>query len=166
MPRVTYVKSARVAKPEHGIAVGDPYYHWSMMVGGRGSKRYSKERPSRSQLTNSSYKSQLYDLVDGAQEGWDSCQDADDVRSKLDDLASSIRDLGEEQRSNKDNMPEGLQESETGQLLETRADSCDSCADELEAIDTEIDEDGTIAELVERAQQEMNDALETLESEA
>lgn len=132
MARAHFVKKARKDHPEGGIKKGDSYWWWAFMVGGRGGpKHYSKTQPKASQLTQSEYLGSIADIQDelnalGADDG---------LQSAVEDIASRIRELGEEQQSKKDNLPDSLQESETGQLLEERAQACESAADELEAIE-------------------------------
>jgi len=55
-------------------------------------------------------------------------------------------------------MPEQLQDSETGQMLETRADNCDNAAAELENIDFTVDE-GLNGEEKEQRLQEILDEI-------
>lgn len=131
MAKVHFVKSARKDNPV--AKVGEPYYWWKPMTGGRGgSKRYSKEYPSRSQLTQSEFLSALYALEDG-----------DMVRAETPEdfhaVAEALRELGQEQQDKFDNMPEGLQQGETGQLIEERAQGCESWADEIEEAATELE---------------------------
>jgi len=65
----------------------------------------------------------------------------DDLKQEVDDAASQIRELGEEQEGKLDNMPDGLREGPTGEMLQNRYDECERMADELEGIDLE-DYDG------------------------
>jgi flagellar biosynthesis chaperone FliJ len=124
MAKVTFVKSARKDNPV--AKKGESYYWWKPMVGGRGgAKRYSKERPSRSQLTQSEFLSALYGIEDGDMA---SAQTPEEFKS----IAEALRDLGQEQQDKYDNMPEGLQQGDTGQMLEERAQNCESWADEIE----------------------------------
>ncbi len=132
MPKVTHVKSARRALPAYGIAVGDSYYHWGTKSGGRFVKRYSKTAPTRSQLTNSEFKGTLYDIFDN-QIG--NAQTPDDLR----EAAEMLRTLGSEQQDKYDNMPEGLQQGDTGQMLEARASGCESAADEIDQIAEDLE---------------------------
>ena len=128
MPKVTHVKSARKPIPRYNIEVGDSYYHWSFMVGGRGGPKIcSKTPPTRSQLTNSDYLKQLYEIYDNGIPG---CADADDLRQ----CAEELRGLGDEQEEKFNNMPDGLQQGDTGQMLEERASGCQSAADEIDNI--------------------------------
>lgn len=131
MPRVNHVK-ARKDYPEQEIKRGEMYYNWRF----RFSKftNRSKVKPRRSQLTQSGFLSQLYDLEDRVNAlSSDSC--VSDIRSEVEGLAEEIRTLGEEQIEKRDNMPESLQDSPNGELLQERSDGCEEWADELEGID-------------------------------
>jgi hypothetical protein len=152
MARVTFVKSARKDNPV--AKKGESYYWWKPMVGGRGgAKRYSKERPSRSQLTQSEFLSTLYDIEDGSMS---EAQSPEDFRG----VAEALRELGQEQQDKYDNMPEGLQQGDTGQMLEERASGCDSWADE---IDTAADELESELETLDAAWQAWSDYDEQAE---
>lgn len=61
------------------------------------------------------------------------------IAAAISDLCSDIQQLGEEQREKKSNMPDSLQESDTGQLLEERADLCDETAEALEQAAQDIE---------------------------
>jgi hypothetical protein len=65
--------------------------------------------------------------------------EASDLSSELTDIAGDIRTLGEECQEKHDNMPEGLQQGDTGQLLETRAQECEGKAEELESAARALD---------------------------
>ena len=130
MARATHQK-ARKDYPAHGIKKGEMYYKWSFRFGGT---YYSKTRPRPSQLTQSEFLSQLYSF----QEEFEDFSDRDEnLVDFMREKASDIRGLGEEQEGKRDNMPEGLQDSETGELLTQRAEGCERIADELE---TQADE--------------------------
>lgn len=140
MAKVHFVKAARKDNPV--AKAGESYYWWKPMVGGRGgAKRYSKERPSRSQLTQSDFLSSLYGIEDGDMAN---AQSPEDFRG----VAEALRELGQEQQEKYDNMPDGLQQGDTGQMLEERASGCDSWADE---IDQRADELETALEAVDAA---------------
>lgn len=131
MPKVKQV-TARKDYPQFGIKKGDLHYTWSLKTGPRSSVTYRQiAKPRRSQLTTSEYLSSLYDWEDSLE----AASDVDSLRPLVDD----IRALGEEQRGKYDNLPDGFQMGETGQLLEERADACERAADELEEIIGEFD---------------------------
>ena len=131
MARAVFVKKAR--KDNSAVKAGESYWWWSFRFGG---KHYSKARPRPSQLTQSDFTSQILGLGEEI-EDLDSVSvgSAENLESIRDDIAQRIRDLADEQRDKKENMPEGLQEGPTGELLESRADEAESMADELENID-------------------------------
>jgi hypothetical protein len=138
MARATHVKSARVAVPESecgikgGIKIGDSYYWWKFK---RGGKRWSKTAPKRSQLTQSNFYSAIYDLEDDLISG----ATADDsLGSVRDDVISSLEEIRDQCQESLDNMPEGLQQGSTGELLQERIDAMDSAISEFEGL--ELDE--------------------------
>lgn len=53
----------------------------------------------------------------------------------VEDIASRLRELASEQEDKRSNMPDALQDSDTGQLLEERAQNMESAADEFDGID-------------------------------
>ena len=127
MPRVHYRK-ARKDYPNQGIEKGDMYYYTKMKTGPRSSRVLRSKTPfKQSQLTNSPFKSGWY----AASEGWDASDKNDEAMRAT---AEALRELGQEAQDSYDNMPEGLQEGDTGQLLNARAEGCESKADELEAL--------------------------------
>lgn len=126
MPRVHHVK-ARKDHPDFGIVKGDMCYWWKFNFG---PKLYSKTPPKPSQLTRSEFLGTMSDIEDEV-----SALTADDsLESSVTDIASRLRDLATEQEDKRCNMPEGLQDGETGTMLQDRADKCNEIADELEAI--------------------------------
>lgn len=131
MPRVHHGK-VRKDHPTYGIKKGDEAYWWSIKTGpASGYKVYSKTPPKASQLTNSEFQGAMCDFEDeiAALAADDGLEDA------VNDIAARIRELGEEQSNKFDNMPDGLQQGDTGQLLEQRSTRCGEIADELEGID-------------------------------
>jgi hypothetical protein len=125
MPRVTFVKSAQKKNPV--CDVGGSYYWWKFRFGG---KRFSLTYPKASQLTQSEYYGRLYDLQEQVQNA--TLENEDDFTAFRDDIASEVREIGEECTEKRDNMPEGLQDAPTGELLQERADACENAADEID----------------------------------
>jgi len=134
MPRVHFVKKARRAVPHAGIAAGDSYYWWQFAFA---PKSFSKTPPKPSQLTRSDFLQQFYAL----QEDFDvsGATDAEDIKDKLEELKSELKSLADEQESKKSSMPDQLQESETGELLQARADKCRELVDEIDNIILKVD---------------------------
>lgn len=129
MPRVNKVEKAAKDQPDHGIKKGDTYYWWKFRFGG---KRVSKTFPKASQLTQSEYLSEIYSI----HEDFADTEDGD-LRDAIPDLVDRIRECGEGCQERLDNMPEGLQQGSTGEMLQERIDCCESAADELEGLDFE-----------------------------
>ena len=122
MPRVHHLK-ARKDYPDIGVTKGEMYYKWSIKLQRGGLVRRSKTYPRPSQL-NRGFSGRLGDI----QQDISAASDVDDLRS----LAETLRELGSEQQESFDNMPEGLQQGDTGQMLEERANNCETWADEIE----------------------------------
>lgn len=117
------------------IAAGESYWWWQFK---NSPKSFSKTRPKNSQLTRSSYLSQLYDIQDRISEI--SCDDPMDLQSIVDDIKSDLESLKEECESSLENMPEGLRESSSGQMLQERIDSLDNAISEFDGLDLDYDE--------------------------
>src|SRR6266446_10171515 len=140
MPKVHFVKKAQKDHPDIGIKKGEPYYWWAMKTGPRsGITRKSKTPPKRSQLTSSDYFSRLWDLQDGTE--WSKAECFSDLESMRDDVVAQLEELRDEQDEKKSNMPEGLQEGDTGQMLQERYDSLDSAINELQNVEIPNDDD-------------------------
>lgn len=137
MARV-HERIARKDYPADGIKKGDRYYTWKTRVAvGKsyiGRVHRSLTRPTST--TGSAFVAALAEI----QASFQGVEDADGLRA----IAEQVRELGQEEREKFDNMPEGLQQGDTGQLLEERAEGCDTWADEIEsaadALETKLGE--------------------------
>jgi hypothetical protein len=159
MARATFVKSARKDYPDHGIKKGESYYWWKFRTGGRGGpKRFSKTLPRASQLTQSDFYSQLYRIQEDI-EDW-TTNPPEDLAAEVSNVCDELRSLGQEQQDKYDNMPEGLQQGDTGQLLEGRNQACEDYASEIEAVDLPEKDDG---ETQEESDQRVCEAIEQLQ---
>lgn len=120
-------RTARKDYPDAGIKKGDKYWFVQIKTGPRSSRTLRQLKPfRRAQLTSSPFLQGLYDFED-------SIAAVDDME-EVEQLAATIRELGDEEGEKYDNMPEGLQQGETGQMLEQRRDACHAAADELDDI--------------------------------
>lgn len=143
MARLHHVKKARRDYKEHGIRKGESYFWWKFRFGG---KRMSKTRPRRSQLTQSEFMATMMDAEDDLAATVQDFNDSHDFKAladALEELSERIRTTGEEQEEKRSNMPDSLQDSETGSLLEQRAEACEGTAQQLE------DAAGAILELAD-----------------
>lgn len=127
------VHKGKAAKdyPEFGIKKGDVHFSWSLF---RQKTRRSLTEPTRSQLEASEFKSSFYEMVDTTLPGCGSV-------GELEELASAVRELGEEQESKVDELPENFQQGEAGEKLRNRASELSEWADEIDAAIEELGEE-------------------------
>ena len=157
MPRVKQVTAAK-DYPEFGIVKGQKHYHWKRKTGPYTSQEYRQVEPPRiEQLTSSEYKIAMHNIEQQRSE----IGSYEDVTA----LAEAVRDLGSEQQGKFDNMPEGLQQGDTGQTLEQQAQALESAAEELDAIaeewETALNEHASAVEEYDAAMIDYNAAMET-----
>ena len=126
------------------IAKGEPYFWWQFK---NSPKQFSKERPKNSQLTQSNFLSQLYALEEKIEEF--SCESREDFESFRDELKDDIDTLKDECDESLNNMPEGLQQGSTGELLQERIDAMDSWSTDIEGIECDYDEDDLRQEVLD-----------------
>lgn len=142
MPRVNSVKHARKSpgtccKCSTKIKKREPYLWWKFRFGGK-YIRCSKPEcyPRASDLTQSAFWGAIGDLQ--ARE-FAACEDSDALESERDDIISELESLRDEQEEKRGNMPDALQESDTGNLLQERYDALDEAVNELQSADCSID---------------------------
>jgi len=134
MAHVHFVKKAQ--KDNSVVKKGESYYWWKFRFGGR---HVSKTHPRPSQLTQSEYLSTAYALQEQIE---DISIDPSDLQAAVDELrsvADEVRNLGEEQEGKIGNMPDSLQDSDTAQMLQSRAEACEEVAGELESAADDIE---------------------------
>lgn len=139
MARVHHVKKARKAHKNAGIKKGQEYW-WIQFRIGRGSiKRYFTKPPRPSQRTNSEYLSTLYGIQEAMEDA--KPQTLEDLKSDLESWIGDLESLRDETQDKFDNMPDGLQQGDTGQLLEQRVSNLEDYISELQNIDIPDDID-------------------------
>lgn len=158
MPRVTHVKKARQDNPV--CKKGESYYWWKFRYGG---KRFSLTYPTRSQLTQSNFLGQLYDLQD--EQHFSECESETDFETAVDSLVNEVQSLADECQESRDNMPEQLQDANAGELLGERVEALEQWISELESVDVSIDEDLDEDEKESRIE-EVREELESIECDA
>ncbi len=126
------------------IKKGESYYWWQFK---NSPKQFSKERPKNSQLTQSNFLSQLYALEEKLEEF--SCDNREDFESFRDELKDDIETLKDECDESLSNMPEGLQSSPNGELLQERIDAMESWASDIESVECDYDEDDLRQEVLD-----------------
>lgn len=117
------------------ITKGESYYYWSFM---NGPINYSKRQPKPSQLTQSSYLQQFYEMQERVAEF--DADTADDFKEFVETLISDLEELRDTTQESLDNMPESLQSGPTGELLQERVDELENIISDLESIDLDYDE--------------------------
>jgi len=141
MPRVNAVNKCRKSPGVCGkcgvkIDVGQPYKYWAFMVGGRGGPKHIRCgkpecAPKPADLTQSEFWSAVYSLQETAFDG----KTPEDLESQRDEVAG-------EQEDKLSNMPDGLQQGASGELLQERADACREAQSNLEGVDCSVDVEG------------------------
>lgn len=127
-------KKAGKDYPQQGIVKGEMYWYADVKTGPRSKIIIrSKTMIPRSRLTGSEFLSTAYDLSDRI--------DAATTVEELEDIKQGFEDLRDETQEKLDNMPEGLQQGDTGQLLQERIDQIESLLTELEEAINEAGED-------------------------
>jgi hypothetical protein len=158
MAKANFVKAAQKDYPEHNIKKGESYYWWKLH---RGAKRFSKTRPKRSQLTGSSFYATLYDIED------DMIGDAEaseELGSLRDEVVSALEELRDQCEESRNNMPDALQDSDTGNMLQERYDALDSAIDEFQNIELgEPDENDLVEHGWEELEREPGETDEDFE---
>lgn len=134
MPKVEK-RTARKDYPAYGISKGDTYYYYYTKIrqqrGGIVKRSLTPFKPS--DLTTSEYLGTLFSI----REAWEeSDQGIDDIEAAKTELET----LQEETSDKFENMPEGLQMGDTGQLLEARRDSLEEAINELDTLHGEMEE--------------------------
>jgi hypothetical protein len=130
MAKAQFVKAGK-DYPQYGIAKGQMHYTWSIFTGASSRTYRQLTPPRRSQLTGSEFLSAVFDIEDDLA-ALTSLDDLEDIIDRLDTLSSETQDKF-------DNMPEGLQQGDTGQMLESRANGCSAAKDELDEIKDEYE---------------------------
>lgn len=130
MPRV-HSQKARKDYPAEGIVAGDIYYKWTLRPGGRGRGRLyrSSSYPKPWQLTSSPYLQEVYMIQDRVA----SLEFSDSIESELGEIIGELEGVRDQCQESLDNMPESLQSSPTGELLQERIENMESAIQELES---------------------------------
>lgn len=115
------------------IHKGESYFWWAFQ---RGPVLYSKTQPKPSQLTQSTFLSSVYSLGERISELVD-INDKDDFDSIKEELLSEIEELKDQCQESLENMPESLQYSPVGELLQERIDELDSWYSDIDTIEVE-----------------------------
>ncbi len=163
MPRV-YTQKARKDYPNEGIKKGDIYYKWSIKTGPASGIDYrSKTPPKPSQLTGSPFLQELYSIQEEIETL--TAETAEDLKSQMEDIIGRIENLRDETQGSLDNMPEGLQQGDTGQLLQERIDGLDGWISDLEGVDLDFEFDEEEPETPDQEKEESDEDFAKRETE-
>lgn len=178
MARVTTVKKARKDQPSpcvrcHKAITAGQGYRWVANRIGRMSstKRIHVECGSfkRSETTFSDKLGRLYDAQDDAHteiDNWPNDGEPSALEDVLKTTADTADEVAEEYQASLDNMPEGLQQGDTGQQIQEKVDACESWSQELQSVDfEEFDEQAAIDTAVEEIQEPDEDTKARLVAE-
>jgi hypothetical protein len=164
MPKVFRVESARKSPGKcsrcgEEIAAGSPYVWWQFRFRGK-TVRCGKAEcgPKPADLTSSEYQKAIYALHDNYKfEG----ATLDDLESERDNAVSDIESLRDETQEKLDNMPEGLQQGNSGTLLQERVDALESAVSDLENVEfDELDDAGEEDQSEDAKKQRLDEFLE------
>ena len=154
MARV-YERKARKDYPDAGIKKGDKYFFWELKTGpASGVTRRSLTRPKPSQLTTSEFKGALYSARESFEAALGSASTFEDLESAREEYKTEMETLRDEQDEKFNNMPEGLQQGDTGQLLESRRDGLEDLISELEG--AEIPDSESVIQEIKDDEEESN----------
>ncbi len=135
---------------------GASYYWWQFMNQG---KHYSLTPPHRSELTQSGFLSQLYDLQDKlsafSADVVTQVESSEHIQEWVEEFCASIDTLKEECEESMENIPENLQESPVSELLQERIQGLEEWKDQLESVSCEVDDE----EIQEQAQDDIDGML-------
>ena len=159
MSKVTFVKCAAKDNPALSIKKGDSYYWWKHRFG---PKQVSKTPPTPAMTTSSEFLRSAYNLNDELAAFV--CSTVEDAETQTQDLSDRARELAEECQEKFDNMPEGLQQGSTGELLQERVDGMNELADALENLDLDISEKEE-SETLEAFNERFAERIEEINSE-
>ena len=157
MGKVTKIKSARkewkCSKCHSIIKVGDGYFKGEINFGPTivaclkcGLKPY--------EVTTSGWTRRVGRIVEDFTEDYGYGEDS------LDQVLQEVYDIQSEVQDRLDNMPEGLQEGDVGQLLQSRVEMCDDAISELENIDVSDIKDAVKDEFLSNVSDELQKKFE------
>ena len=139
------------------IEVGQPYLRGDLNFS-RPVIRCCKCGLKHWEVTTSDYQLSVGEVVYRWQDNYDVSEEG------RDSIISDLECIRDEQQERLDNMPEGLQQGDTGQLLQDRIDQLEAAISDLENIDFELDEDEEMDEDKKiEFQTEIESALENIE---
>lgn len=166
MSRLHFV--AKAMKKNEVCEKGQSYYWWATRttIGKTYHKSIhkSKDKPKPSRLESSPFTSGWMSAL----EAFDDLGTGDDFESAVADVVGNLEDLMSETQDKYDNLPEGLQAGQTGEMLQGRVDSLQELIDELGNVSVDMsdvsseepDEDDVKAEAGDKEEDETKEEYE------
>lgn len=146
MGKVSVIKKSRkeykCSKCGEVIPVGSTYYKGQINFGPT-IVRCSDCKLESWEVTTSDYQLAVGEIVYRWEKNYGYAEDA------IDNIVSDLQDIADDLQGRLDNMPEGLQEGDVGQLLQERIDALESAISELESIDVDSVKEDIAAEFSE-----------------
>lgn len=134
MGKVSVIKKSRkeyrCSRCGKVIPVGSTYYKGEINFGPT-IVRCSDCKLESWEVTTSDYQLAAGEIVYRWKENYGEAEDA------IDNIISDLQDIADDLQGRLDNIPEGLQEGDVGQLLQERIDALESAISELESIDVD-----------------------------
>jgi hypothetical protein len=153
-PMTCSASPCKVAEGRDGdreIRKGDAYFTWARKFGNYGQvyfRHVECGRPRMSELSSrktvaieEAIQDASWDFSPQVDEDGSYSGEFDEVSDTLQSIADVAREVGEEYQSSYDNLPEGLNQSETAYAMETVAQELESWADELESFEPSAEYD-------------------------
>jgi len=116
--------------------------------------------PRLSEMTTSDKLARLYGARESVEDAISDADSIETLSSALEEAISTAEEVGSEYESSLENMPDGLQQSATGEAIQEKIDACSAWATELESCKAELESEEEISpEMLEQIQSAL-DALE------
>jgi hypothetical protein len=146
MARITHVKKAQKDQGtcmvcHKTIRAGEPYKFFKNRIGMMSQRKvFCGACPIRaSHMTTSDKLATLYGIQEGLEDQAGNFTTLDDIKEALETAANEARDVAQEYEDSLSNMPEGLQQGDTGQQIQEKVDAINEWADELESAANDVE---------------------------
>lgn len=140
MGKVTYIKSCRKERKCQRcgkvIEKGTPYWKGELNFH-PDIVRCEKCGLAGWEVTTSDYQLSVGEVIYRWSDGMKAGELVEYAEDVIDSLVSSLEDIKSDQEDRLNNMPEQLQDSDSGQLIQERIDQLDECISNLQDIDIE-----------------------------
>ena len=167
MTRVHHVNKARKSpgkcgRCDHRIKKGFPYKWWKFRRSGKYIRCADPAcAPKPKDLTQSEFWSAVFGIQE---ERFELNTSIEDLESARDNVVGELENLRDEQEDKRSNMPEGLQEGDTGNLLQERFDALEEAVINLQNVDISYDPPEEVEEQDEAEDARMTEIADELQN--